>query len=184
MGKHMTLLCPATVPSPACAFSSVRLLNSERNAEAGPPIPPFLVCPALSKPALQLAWERHHFPSLCSRITLSEARRACCGPALKPYWIHRLPMIRVTSPLVSAGLWLVPISFIEPWPYALGYQQEQGTKYYNLQGTVSIIIPAATTTGQGWGVSTSLVETLRSSLTWHFALCHAPPGLEIIFLSH
>lgn len=66
----MTLLCPATVPSPAVLFL-MWVLNSEHDAEA----PPFLVCPALSKPALQLASERHHFPSLCSRITLSEAHR-------------------------------------------------------------------------------------------------------------
>lgn len=53
----------------------MRLLNSEHHPEAGPPTPPFLVCPALSKPALHLAWERHHFPSLCCRITPSEAQR-------------------------------------------------------------------------------------------------------------
>lgn len=110
------------------------------------------------------------------------ASRACCSPAFKPHWIHMLPMSRVIFPLVSAWPWLVAISSIQPWPYALGYQQEQERKDSNLQGAVSIIIPAATTTGQGWGLSSSPVETLLfCDMTFSTQICHTPPRLEIVF---
>lgn len=97
------------------------------------------------------------------------ASRACCSPAFKPHWIHMLPIIRVIFPLVSAWLWLVAISSIQPWPYALGYQQEQERKDYNLQGTVSTITQLPPQQDRA-GEFPVLLLRLYSSVTWHFAL--------------